>query len=111
MIGKRIKGMREDKDLRQTDVAEKLGVQLRTYQKYEEGSIEPKISTVNALADLFGCTVDYLLERTEHPHEGILEFSFDSNNYKVGYDSKVYPKGIPADKIEEIIKEIKKLAE
>ncbi|MEG0133368.1 MAG: helix-turn-helix transcriptional regulator [Clostridium sp.] len=109
MLGKRIKSMREDNDLRQQDVANKLGVQLRTYQKYEEGSIEPKIAAINTLADMFKCTVDYLIGRTDHPHEGIHEFSYNDKQYKIGYDKKVYPEGIPSAQAEEIINQIKKL--
>lgn len=45
----------------QKNVAEYLGITLRTYQRYEEGSIEPPLSAVASIGEFFGVPVDCLL--------------------------------------------------
>lgn len=42
-------------------IAEKIGVSLRTYQNYENGSTEMPFALIIKLANFFGCSVDYLL--------------------------------------------------
>lgn len=44
-------------------VAEKVGVARSTYTAYENGTKQPPIGTINALADLFEVSSDYLLGR------------------------------------------------
>ena len=62
---KRIRDLREDHDLTQRAVGEALNVPQRTYAYYESGQrmIPPRV--LCALADLYGVSVDYLLERTD----------------------------------------------
>lgn len=47
-------------------VAEKLHITQPSYIRYENGSSEPSISTLIALANLFDITVDYLIGRTDY---------------------------------------------
>ena len=63
----RIYHLREDNDLTQAQVGEKLHISQRAYAYYESGQrmIPPQI--LCALADLYGVSVDYLLERTDNP--------------------------------------------
>ena len=65
MIYRRIRDLREDHDLTQAQVGEKINVPQRTYAYYETGDrmIPPPI--LCALADLYNVSVDYLLERTD----------------------------------------------
>lgn len=60
----RIRNLREDKDLTQKQLGEAVGVSQRTYAYYESGQrmLPPQI--LCALADYYGVSVDYLLERT-----------------------------------------------
>lgn len=62
---KRIRDLREDHDLTQRAVGEAINVPQRTYAYYESGQrmIPPRV--LCALADLYGISVDYLLERTD----------------------------------------------
>lgn len=46
--------------MRQEDAAEKSGVSLATYRKYEQGASIPTAKALT-LSRLFGVTVDYLL--------------------------------------------------
>ena len=62
---RRLRDLREDHDLTQRAVGEAINVPQRTYAYYESGQrmIPPRV--LCALADLYGVSVDYLLERTD----------------------------------------------
>lgn len=61
----RIKELREDRDLRQTDVAEQVGIDQKTLSNYETGKTNPDSFAIIKLAEFFGVTCDYLLGITE----------------------------------------------
>ena len=56
-----IKAARTAKKLTQQQVSEHLGITRGAYSNIESGKRETDYSTLNALADLFGVSVDYLL--------------------------------------------------
>ncbi len=60
-FNERLKNIRKRSKITQKSVSEHLGVALRTYQRYEEGTIEPPISTVCSIADFFDLPTDCLL--------------------------------------------------
>ncbi len=64
-FGKRLKNLRESKGLKQREMAEIMGIQLRQYQRYEYGEVGISLETLNFFADYFGVTADYLLGRGE----------------------------------------------
>lgn len=64
MSSNRIKDLREDRDLRQTDVAEATGIDQRTLSNYETGKTNPDSFALIRLADFFDVSIDYLLGRT-----------------------------------------------
>lgn len=47
----------------QKDLAEKLGINLHTYQRFEYGQQEPRMSTLIALADFYNISLDELVCR------------------------------------------------
>ena len=57
----RIKELREDRDLRQADVAAATGIDQRTISNYETGKTNPDSYAIIKLAEFFGVTCDYLL--------------------------------------------------
>lgn len=57
----RIKEIRQEKNLSQTDIAKALGVTRQAISLYEKGDREPKLETWQKLADFFNVPVDYLL--------------------------------------------------
>ena len=61
----RIKAERVMLGMTQTDLAEKMNVQMYTVQRWENGKINMPVSRLCELADLFGCTTDWLLGRSE----------------------------------------------
>ena len=62
---KRIRDLREDKDLTQTQVAQFLGMSQTGYSKYETGENEVPVAVLEKLADIYKTSVDYLLGRTD----------------------------------------------
>ncbi len=65
MFKERIKAFREERNWTQSELARRLGVSHTVIQGYELGTRKPSNDMLCALADLFGCTTDYLLGRTE----------------------------------------------
>ncbi len=64
---KNLRALREDRDLKQRDMAELLCVHQTTYSDYELGNMNIPIAQLIRLADFFGTSVDYLLDRTDDP--------------------------------------------
>ncbi|NBI08529.1 XRE family transcriptional regulator [Colidextribacter sp. OB.20] len=64
-FGKRLRTLREEKGLKQREMAEIMGVKLRQYQRYEYGEVGVPLEVLNFFADFFGVTTDYLLGRGE----------------------------------------------
>lgn len=61
----RIKALREDRDLKQTQVAQALGISQRKYSYLETGVQQWTDELLVRLADFYQTSVDYLLERTD----------------------------------------------
>ena len=64
MYQNRLRDLREDKDLKQKDLAELLKVHQTTYSDYELGRLNIPVPTLHILADFYNVSVDYLLGRT-----------------------------------------------
>ncbi len=60
----RIRDLREDRDLTQTQMGVLLSCSQRVYSNYERGDIDIPTATLIKLADFHGVSVDYLLGRT-----------------------------------------------
>ena len=69
----RIRNLREDSDLTQAQLGEKINVPQRTYAYYESGErmIPPQV--LAALAHFYHVSVDYILgltdQKTPYPHK------------------------------------------
>lgn len=57
----RLKEARKTRKLTQQQVADLLGVPLRTYQNYEREVNDPDTDVLCRLADYYGMTTDYLI--------------------------------------------------
>lgn len=64
---RRIRDLREDADLTQEKLVQKLGMHKTTYTNYEQGKREPPFSFIIQLADFYGVTTDYIAGRSKHP--------------------------------------------
>ena len=63
----RLRDMREDHDLTQTQVAQILGTVQQQYSKYETGVQEIPFRHVIALAKLYNVSIDYLAGLRKDP--------------------------------------------
>ncbi len=60
----RLRDLREDSDLKQKDIASYLHISQNTYSQYENGQRQIPINMLMMLADYYGVSVDYILNRT-----------------------------------------------
>ncbi len=63
----RIRNLREDHDLTQTDVANILGVGQRTYADYELGNTRIPVDSLIKLARFYKVDMDYICGLTSKP--------------------------------------------
>lgn len=61
----RIRDLREDRDLRQIDVAKATGIDQKTLSNYETGKTNPDSFAIVALARFFNVSTDYLLGESD----------------------------------------------
>ncbi|MBP3378851.1 MAG: helix-turn-helix transcriptional regulator [Clostridia bacterium] len=63
----RIRDLREDRDMNQTQVAKFLGMSQTGYSKYETGENDIPTAILIKLARLYNTSIDYLLGETNNP--------------------------------------------
>ena len=64
----RIRDLREERGLRQSDLARETGIDQRTISNYETGKSNPDSYALVKLADFFNVSIDYLVGRTNHDY-------------------------------------------
>ena len=62
---KRIRYLREDRDLNQTQIAKILGMSQTGYSKYETGENDLPTAVLIKLARFYGTSIDYILGETD----------------------------------------------
>ena len=62
---RRIRDLREDKDLSQKEVANYLNIRQNTYSQYETGRRQLPLEHLIALARLYNTSTDYILGLTD----------------------------------------------
>lgn len=63
MLSEQIKNLRLARHLTQVDLAKELNVTKQTVSNWENDNIQPSIDMLVKLADFFGVTTDYMLDR------------------------------------------------
>lgn len=63
---RRIRELREDRDLTQEYMGKLLNISQRTYSRYENDQRAIPIETLSRLADYYNTSVDYLIGRTDN---------------------------------------------
>ena len=64
---KNLRGIREDRDIKQKEIAAYLNVSQNTYSQYETGVISLTAEVLIKLSDYYKVSIDYLLDRTNNP--------------------------------------------
>lgn len=81
-IGNRIKGLREDRDLTQEDLAKVLGYTNNSFiSKLENGNVEIKVSQLKMLSKYFKVSIDYLIN-------GSMEDTITNNDNIISNNTK-----------------------
>lgn len=62
----RLKDLRDDKELKQEDIAKILGTTQQQYSKYETGVQEIPTRHLVKLADFYNTSTDYILGQTNY---------------------------------------------
>ena len=62
-----LRGLREDRDLSQKQLAKLLQVHQTTYSDYERGNINIPVDALIQLADFYKTSIDYLVDYTDDP--------------------------------------------
>lgn len=62
-IGDKIKYLRLEKGYDQQDICDFLNIEQSTLSNYENNRRTPKLEMISKMADFFGVTTDYLLDR------------------------------------------------
>jgi len=72
MLHKRLKELRKELKLTQYEVSEKINIPSSTYANWEQGTRAPDYEILIKIANIFNCTVDYLLGRTDNKNIEVL---------------------------------------
>lgn len=64
---KNLRAIREDRDVKQKEIAKYLSVSQNTYSQYETGIISLTAEVLIKLADYYNVSIDYLVDRTDNP--------------------------------------------
>ena len=64
----KLRGLREDNDLTQQQIADILGTSQTMYARYERGANEMPIHHLITLFKFYNVSADFLLDTTPNPH-------------------------------------------
>lgn len=64
MYFKRLKDLREDKDLKQENIARLLKIKQQNYSRYETGQYTIPIDKIIILSEFYNVSIDYIVGRT-----------------------------------------------
>lgn len=67
MLFKRIRDMREDRDITQKQMAEYLQIHQTTYSDYEIGNLNVPVDVLIKLAHFYKTGIDYLVGLIDNP--------------------------------------------
>lgn len=77
----KLKTLRKENNLTQEELAKKIGVNLRTLQKWENGESSIRTKNAKKLADHFGVSVGYLLGYSDFREENELIEKIDETDF------------------------------
>lgn len=92
LLGLRIKELRKEKGLRQSELATTLHVSQQAVGSWETGRTVPGADTLNVLADYFNVTTDYLLGRSEKKDDDTKTADIKDDDVIFTYEGRQIPK-------------------
>lgn len=96
----RIKFLREELNMTQQELANKLNGAKSTVAMYEKGDRKPSMEILLRLSDIFDCSIDYILGKSDIRNP---EIEIDKDKINIGLSIKDYnpPTKEQQEKIEE----------
>lgn len=102
-FGKRLKMLRDDRDLPMSKLAEAVGSTKSALSRYENGSMDPGLKVLIKLADYFGVTLDWIAGNGD-----INDVQYSNKEKYFSAINECIKEEISPDKLVEIIKIIRK---
>lgn len=90
-FSKRLKKLRTEKDISQEDLARLLNISRTSVTNYELGRNEASAQILNKLSEIFHCSIDYLLGKTDIRNSGE-QIDDVLNEAMIGMSKKDYEK-------------------
>lgn len=81
VFGRRLKDLRTQKHMTQSDIGDYLHVSKVSVSGYENGTREPDQESTKRLADLFNVSVDYLYGRNQTPKWATKKDTLELRNF------------------------------
>lgn len=81
VLGNRIKKEREDLGLSREDLAQKLGVSYSAIAMYEQGNREPNSELLLKMCEIFNCSIDYLIGKSNYKEKVLVDVPNLLNKY------------------------------
>ena len=81
-LGKRLRVLRESVGLSQAKLAQEIGSNQSSINRYENGQAAPTVELLRKYADYFDVSMDYIFARCDDPHGKLYEAKppVDANN-------------------------------
>ena len=99
-IGKMLQELRKENGYTQAVVADKLGISVSQYRRYEKGTTAIRINAIEKLSYLYDVPVDYILGRT------LCKERYNTDNKKMDIEA---PCKIPEDNTDSFLEVLHKL--
>lgn len=100
MYNERLKELRIESNMTQSELANKLGVTPATISKYEKGQIVVAADIIIKYSKVFNVTPDYILGSTNDKHEIVEDVELSDDDialielfHKLSYENKIEVKG------------------
>jgi transcriptional regulator with XRE-family HTH domain len=90
-LGSKLKQLREERGIYQKELATRIGVSTAVISGYENNNRIPSRETLNKIADFYGVTTDFLLNREEETElpAYIMKIAKDLNNLPSGRKEEI----------------------
>lgn len=100
-FGNNLKKIRQERSMTQEELAKKINTSRSNIANYENDKNMPSIDILNKLSEIFDCTIDYLLGKSDIRNAN--EFDFEKELLNIGLSKKDYnpPTKEQQEKIEE----------
>ena len=89
-FGNILKKLRQGYDLTQEDLAKKINTSRSNIANYENDKNMPSIDVLNKLSEIFNCSIDYLLGKSNVRNTSTIDFSKDELHIALSAEDKGY---------------------